>query len=174
MALALTVSVALAVIALTQRNAARHQSAIAGSRELAAVSENQLLIDPELAGLIGEEAVKRQPTPQATLALREALDALALRKSLIGHSEGVGWVAFSPDGRLLVSTSRGAGDASVRVWDVRSGRQLRVIYPNGRPHPSGARPPGAKRKPPAGGAPVFVPKGQGPGSATKDQFPNTA
>jgi WD40 repeat protein len=155
---------------LTQRNTARHQSAIAGSRELAAVSENQLLIDPELAALLGVEAVDRQPTPQATLALREALDASALRKTLRGHKQIVTAVAFSADGRLLASASPAVDDMSVRVWDVRSGRQLRVIYPNGRPKtapPRGAGPPGK-------GKVVVMPKGQLPPGAVQGRaFPNT-
>lgn len=32
-----------------------------------------------------------------------------------GHADGIRNLAFSPDGRLLVSSSR---DGSVRVWDI--------------------------------------------------------
>jgi WD40 repeat protein len=172
MAFAFAVSIALAVVALTQRNAARHQSRVASSRELAAVSENQLPVDPELAALIGIEAVKRNATPQAQLALREALDALSLRRTLIGHRDVVTSTAFSPDGKLLASSSPGAGDMSVRVWNVRSGRQMVVIYPNGTPQ-RGSHPPGIKRGPPGGRKPHFLKKGQLPPGANHGRaFPN--
>src|SRR4051794_25108048 len=171
MAVALVVSAGLAVVALSQRNTARHQSRVATSRELAALSENQLQIDPELAVLLGVQAVKREPTPQAMLALREALDTLLLRKTLGGHQDEVGWVAFSPDGKLLASSSRGISDMSVRVWDTRSGRQLRAIYPNGKPSAGTGPAPGAG--PPPGAKPKFLKKGvKPPDAVTGDKLPN--
>ncbi|HCS53081.1 protein kinase [Rubinisphaera sp.] len=56
-------------------------------------------------------------------------------RTLIGHESAVDTVAFSPDGRLLVSGSGGqylndayyeknAMDNSVRIWDVTTGREL--------------------------------------------------
>ena len=41
-----------------------------------------------------------------------------------GHSGGVPSVAFSPDGQTLVS---GGSDRTIRLWDVSSGEQTRVI-----------------------------------------------
>jgi WD40 repeat protein len=133
MGVALAVAVALGIVALTQRNAAQDnqrraeaESAVAKSRELAALSESQRAFDPELAILLGAEAVRTQPTTQAMVALRGALDASALRRTLRGHRDLVSGVSFSPDGRLVASTSS-AIDSTARVWDVRSGRLVRRI-----------------------------------------------
>jgi WD40 repeat protein len=41
--------------------------------------------------------------------------------TLRGHTDVITSLAFSPDGRWLLSTSQ---DQSARIWDVRSGRQL--------------------------------------------------
>lgn len=45
-----------------------------------------------------------------------------VKRTLIGHpSDGVGMLAFSPDGRALASESRVNADGLVKVWDVETG-----------------------------------------------------
>lgn len=44
--------------------------------------------------------------------------------TLKGHSKGISSVAFSPDGKCIVS---GSSDATVRVWDAETGEALRTL-----------------------------------------------
>jgi WD40 repeat protein len=43
-----------------------------------------------------------------------------------GHTDGVGFVAFKPDGSELISAS---GDGTIRFWSVATGESLRVLRP---------------------------------------------
>ena len=45
-------------------------------------------------------------------------------KTLTGHTDSVGSVYFSPDGKTLAS---GSGDDTIRLWDVSTGRLLKAF-----------------------------------------------
>ena len=44
--------------------------------------------------------------------------------TLTGHSNWVTSVAYSPDGRHIVS---GSNDRTVKIWDAQSGEEVRVV-----------------------------------------------
>jgi WD40 repeat protein len=43
----------------------------------------------------------------------------------LGHSDQVNSVAFSPDGKTLVS---GSVDGTIKLWDIATGREIRTLY----------------------------------------------
>src|SRR5271157_5217795 len=43
----------------------------------------------------------------------------------LGHRDVAGRMAFSPDGKLLAAA--GCEDATVRIWDVQTGKELHVL-----------------------------------------------
>ena len=128
------VSVGLLIFALISRHQARSGRITASSRALAAQSANQLSVDPELAVLLGTEAVRAKSTPEAMLALRQAIDRDPLRMTLarLPRQEcviGLGPApAYSPDGRMLAETSC---DGRVLILDAQTGRRLRQVHLRG-------------------------------------------
>jgi WD40 repeat protein len=44
--------------------------------------------------------------------------------TLRGHSNKVTSVAYSPDGKHIVS---GSFDSTVKIWDAQSGKEVRVV-----------------------------------------------
>jgi WD40 repeat protein len=136
------ISVVLGVLALASRNQAvvsrnqalvsRNQAVSAGktarAQALAAESLNELSADPEVSVLLARQAVQVSPIPQAVAALRQAIDASAVRLALpteSGRQCGFGSgpaLAYSPTGNR-VAESLCTGE--LVVLDSATGR---VVY----------------------------------------------
>ena len=66
----------------------------------------------------------RPPKPEHTPEREAARAALEEKIISLGHTGTIHSVAFSPDGRLALS---GSADNTVRIWDVETGRNVRVL-----------------------------------------------
>jgi WD40 repeat protein len=153
------VSLGLLVFALISRSNAIAAGKTSKSQALAAESQTQLAIDPERSILLAVAAMHQKVTPEATFALRAALDASPIRLRLpdagVQSCGQLGFtapgVAFGPDGKevaeglcggkLVLAAARtgrvvrrldpGAGAGGGPVAFSRDGRELAVCCRNG-------------------------------------------
>lgn len=77
-----------------------------------------------IAEVIQQQGMKASYTPEALSVFQEAraLDAQVL--ALLGHTDRVRSLSFSPDGHRIAT---GSYDKTARIWDVATGRQLRLL-----------------------------------------------
>ncbi|MVO90522.1 hypothetical protein GPA10_38680 [Streptomyces sp. p1417] len=106
-----------------ERDRALDAQRVAQSRQLAAQSAALLDEDPDLASLLAVQAHRTAPTPEAAGSLYSAY-GLPLRHRLVGHTGGLRALAFSRDGRTLVST---AEDRDAYLWDTATGTRRTVV-----------------------------------------------
>jgi WD40 repeat protein/DNA-binding SARP family transcriptional activator/energy-coupling factor transporter ATP-binding protein EcfA2 len=131
LAVAALVAAGLTIFAFDRSATSKHQTRVATARQLAAASVANLDVDPELSILLALRAVETNPGG-APKALPEAVDALhqaveASRALTTIRSPETSVVAFSPDGRRLVTAGSAAGDRASQkayVWDAGSGRRI--------------------------------------------------
>ena len=79
--------------------------------------------------MLPNSRVQRLYTPEALSVLQEARAADKKLLAIIGHSDTVQSVAFSPDGRKILT---GSDDRTARVWDAATGQQLLTMNHAGR------------------------------------------
>jgi WD40 repeat protein len=117
---AVTMLVVLTISALVAAYVAVQNRNQAVSRQLAAQSINVRPAQPDLALLLGAEAVATFETAEARDALIGSLQGVGPLQTLLHDAGPVRHLAFSPDGSKLASA---ASQARLDLWSVESGRR---------------------------------------------------
>jgi WD40 repeat protein/energy-coupling factor transporter ATP-binding protein EcfA2 len=100
------------------------QQQAATLHELASRSGQIKRTDPELSLRLALEAEHISRTAEVESALRQALGWLQEATVLRGHSSRVNSVAFSPDGKQVVTAS---GDNTAKIWDAQTGQLFKSL-----------------------------------------------
>ena len=119
--MALVIGLALlAVAAFHSSQEAKQQRDLAASGQL--INESEVIgdADPSVSKLLSIAAWRIHSSDQEHYAMLAAASRPGIA-SLTGHTDRVHAVAFSPDGRTLLS---GSYDGTARLWDVATHRQI--------------------------------------------------
>jgi WD40 repeat protein/class 3 adenylate cyclase/predicted Ser/Thr protein kinase len=120
-AAALVVALIAGAFALAQRGRARHSATVAQAGRLAAQSREFAAQHPDRALLLALEAGRRDDSVDSRGALLGALEhGSRIRAWLQGFDSPVNATAFSPDGRLLATTTHDG----TTLWDTGTWRPV--------------------------------------------------
>ena len=112
------------------------EASLRAERELLERSEGlQFLADsknvedtnPGLSLLLALEAAKRLPSVEAGSRVLEAYNVLREERGFLGHLRQIHHVEVSPDDALVLTA---ATDHTVRIWDIATGRELKLFVGN--------------------------------------------
>ncbi|GHJ03916.1 hypothetical protein TPA0906_57810 [Streptomyces olivaceus] len=119
---AVLTALVLVAAGLATRNArsSSEQRALAATRSLTEQSRQQANADPALAARLALAAQRISATPQTRAQLLATVSSPS-RAIFTGHTAEVGSVAFSPDGKTLVTSGH---DSTIRLWDMAGRRQI--------------------------------------------------
>ncbi len=104
-------------------HALRQQLRLTTSRELALAANANLEVNPERSLLLGLEALKNAYTAEAEEAVRAALQASRIERTLTQAGEDIWWIDYHPEGNWLA----GVGSEGIVLWDTNSGEKLQTI-----------------------------------------------
>ena len=123
----LVIAVVLGTLAVQAQQAAQRNLARSENLRLAAEAQN-ILAQPygnvETAALLSLRALQGGYIPQADAPLQESLPRLYATQTFIGHTDTVESVAFSPDGKYVLT---GSDDKTAKLWDAASGAEVRTF-----------------------------------------------
>ena len=125
---ALAAMAAVAVYALAQRSDARKSARSARARELTALAQSLLPVDPLRSVGLARRAAELEPNPTAEDVLRTSLLESRVRKVLRAGRGPVNAAAYSPDGSRLVTAS---DDGYARVFGTNNGKLLAELRHGG-------------------------------------------
>ena len=128
LAVFLLITIGAAWFALNQRDVAQNNFTAAERIRLA--SQAQIALDNgeggDLPAMLALRSLQLGYSPEADISLLNALSRGFTRQLYLGHT-GLIWVVnFSPDGRFIVTASN---DATARLWDVQTGKEIRQFAP---------------------------------------------
>lgn len=121
----LIVALGLSGMAAYQWQQASYREKIARSIQLSTASSANLEIDTTRSLLLGIQAVIEMETPQATLALWNALQRNHERYQLVGHEGDVLYAEYDPTNSKRILTV--SSDRTARIWNLDNIRQPLVL-----------------------------------------------